>query len=361
MKLNWSLTALAVGTFSIGTTEFAPMGLLPVIAKGVAVSIPSAGMLITAYAVGVMAGAPVVTLCLGRLRRRTALILLMGIFTLGNLASAAPPGYDVLMVARLFTSLAHGAFFGLGAVAAASVVSKEKQARAVATMIMGLTIANIGSVPAATWIGQMVGWRMAFILIAALGVLAMIALLLAMPQGELGRMPDIRREFHVMRRLAVQRALATTSLGAGALFTLYSYIAPVLAHLSAASPGFITAMLVLIGVGFTIGNVIGGRFADHSINGTLIASFGAMTVIMFAFPFVAVTHLGAVIMLLLWGIAFFAATPALQMRVMQAAHEAPGMASSVNIGAFNLGNALGAAAGGATLWLGLGYGAVPIV
>lgn len=360
MKLNWPLIALAIGAFGIGTTEFAPMGLLPVIAKGVDVSIPKAGMLVTAYAVGVMVGAPVITLGLGRLRRRSALIMLMGVFTLGNLLSAMAPGYITLMAARVFTSLAHGAFFGVGSVAAASLVPREKQASAVATMFMGLTIANIGGVPAATWVGQVVGWRMAFVASAGLSVISMAALLLALPQGDAGRMPDIRRELAVLSRPVVQRALATTSLGAGAMFTLYTYIAPTLAHLSHASSGFVTMMLVLVGVGFTIGNAIGGRLADRSVDGTLIAALGGLAVIMLAFPFMAVTHLGAAITLLLWGTAIFAAVPALQMRVMQAAHEAPGLASSVNIGAFNLGNALGAIAGGAALSLGLGYASVPI-
>ena len=361
MKSNWPLVALVIGAFSIGTTEFAPMGLLPIIAQGVHVSIPSAGMLITAYAVGVMVGAPLMTLSLGLLRRRMALVVLMGIFTVGNLLSAVAPGYDSLMAARVVTSLAHGAFFGLGSVAAASLVPRDRQASAIATMFMGLTLANIGGVPAATWVGQMVGWRMAFLATAGLGLLSMLALLLALPQGEVGRMPEIRREISVLGRPVVQRALATTSLAAGAMFTLYTYIAPVLVHLADASPGFITGMLVLIGVGFTIGNMIGGRLADRSIDGALIACLGALTVIMLAFAFVAVTYLGTAVMLLLWGAAFFASTPALQMRVMQAAHEAPGLASSVNIGAFNLGNAVGAAAGGAALSLGLGYASLPIV
>lgn len=161
-RFNWPLLALAIGAFGIGTTEFAPMGLLPVIAQGVDVSIPTAGMLVSAYAIGVMVGAPIMTLAFSRFGKRTALMLLMAIFTVGNILSAMAPGYTTLLLARLVTSLNHGAFFGLGAVVAASVVPKEKQASAVATMFMGLTIANIGGVPAATWVGQQVGWRVAF-------------------------------------------------------------------------------------------------------------------------------------------------------------------------------------------------------
>ncbi|WP_186028539.1 MFS transporter [Burkholderia gladioli] len=355
------LLALAVGAFGIGTTEFSPMGLLPVIAEGVHVTIPSAGMLISAYAIGVLVGAPVMTLLLARASRRTALMLLMGIFTIGNLLSAVAPDYTTLLLARLVTSLNHGAFFGIGSVVAASVVPRERQASAVATMFMGLTIANVGGVPAATWLGQMIGWRMSFVATAGLGLLAIAGLFAALPRGESGRMPDLRAELAVLTRPVVLGALATTVLGAGAMFTLYTYVAPTLAQLTHATPGFVTAMLVLIGVGFSIGNVAGGRLADRSLDGSLIAFLLLLIVVMLAFPMLAATHVGAALALLVWGIATFAVVPPLQMRVMRAASEAPGLASSVNVGAFNLGNALGAAAGGAAISSGLGYSAVPMV
>ncbi|WP_186165643.1 MFS transporter [Burkholderia gladioli] len=355
------LLALAVGAFGIGTTEFSPMGLLPVIAEGVHVTIPSAGMLISAYAIGVMVGAPVMTLLLARASRRTALMLLMSIFTIGNLLSAVAPDYTTLLLARLVTSLNHGAFFGIGSVVAASVVPRERQASAVATMFMGLTIANVGGVPAATWLGQMIGWRMSFVATAGLGLLAIAGLFAALPRGESGRMPDLRAELAVLTRPVVLGALATTVLGAGAMFTLYTYVAPTLAQLTHATPGFVTAMLVLIGVGFSIGNVAGGRLADRSLDGSLIAFLLLLIVVMLAFPMLAATHVGAALALLVWGIATFAVVPPLQMRVMRAASEAPGLASSVNVGAFNLGNALGAAAGGAAISSGLGYSAVPMV
>lgn len=184
MKLNYPLLALAIGAFGIGTTEFSPMGLLPVIAKGVDVSIPAAGMLISAYAVGVMVGAPLMTLLLSHRARRNALIFLMAIFTLGNVLSAISPDYTTLMLSRILTSLNHGAFFGLGSVVAASVVPKHKQASAVATMFMGLTIANIGGVPATTWLGETIGWRMSFMATAGLGVIAMVSLFFSLPKGE---------------------------------------------------------------------------------------------------------------------------------------------------------------------------------
>jgi DHA1 family inner membrane transport protein len=359
-RINWPLIALAIGAFGIGTTEFTPMGLLPVIAAGVDVSIPSAGLLISAYAIGVMAGAPVMTLAFSRLGKRTALMLLMGIFTLGNLLSALAPGYTTLLLARLVTSLNHGAFFGLGAVVAASVVPPEKRASAIATMFMGLTIANVGGVPAATWIGQQIGWRMAFAGTAALGVIAILFLWKALPKGGPGTRPNVRREFGVLTRPAVLLAMATTVLASGAMFALYTYVAPVLEGLTGASNGFVTLALVLIGVGFTLGNWLGGRLADWSLDGATKIFLGAIFIIMLVLPYVLTNHVGAAVGLLLWGAATFGMVPPVQARVMQAASEAPGLASSINIGAFNLGNALGAAVGGGVISLGLGYAAVPV-
>lgn len=360
MKSNTALLALAIGAFGIGTTEFTPMGLLPVIAEGVNVSIPTAGMLITAYAIGVMVGAPVMTLLFSRFGKRTALMALMAIFTIGNLLSALAPGYGTLLASRLVTSLNHGAFFGLGSVVAASVVPKEKQASAVATMFMGLTIANIGGVPAATWIGQQVGWRLAFAGTAALGLVAIAALWLALPKGERGTRPNVRRELTVLTHPTVLLAMATTVLGAGAMFTLYTYVAPMLAKLTGASDNFVALGLVLIGVGFTIGNHLGGKLADRSLDGATTTFLAALAVIMLVLPFALHSHIGAAIGLLVWGAAAFAVVPPLQMRVMEAAAEAPGLASSINVGAFNLGNALGAALGGGVISLGLGYAVVPV-
>ncbi|EMH4160913.1 MFS transporter [Pluralibacter gergoviae] len=360
MKINFPLLALAIGAFGIGTTEFSPMGLLPVIAKGVNVSIPAAGMLVSAYAVGVMIGAPLMTLLLSHRARRSALVFLMGIFTLGNVLSAMAPDYTLLLLSRIVTSLCHGAFFGLGSVVAAGLVPKHKQASAVAAMFMGLTIANIGGVPAATWMGETIGWRMSFFATAGLGVLAMLCLRFTLPQGSSGERPDVRRELSVLMRPQVLSALLTTVLGAGAMFTLYTYIAPVLHSVTHASSLFVTGMLVLIGVGFSIGNYLGGKFADRSVTGTLKGFLLLLMAIMATIPWLAKTEIGAAVAMLVWGAATFAVIPPLQMRVMRVAHEAPGLSSSVNIGAFNLGNALGAAVGGAVISGGLGYGFVPV-
>jgi DHA1 family inner membrane transport protein len=359
-KPNWAIVALAAGAFGIGATEFSPMGLLPTIATGLGVSIPFAGLLVSAYALGVMLGAPVMTLVLGGLPRKTALLLLMLIFSVGNLLAAVSPNYVALLAARVFTSLAHGAFFGLGSVVASALVPREKAASAIAGMFMGLTIANIGGVPAATWIGQEIGWRAAFAAIAVLGLAAMGSLAVALPRTPTGARPDIRRELDALSQPAVLVALATTVLGAGAMFTLFTYIAPVLGQITGTPPAFTTAMLVLIGVGFTAGNAAGGRLADRSLDGSLIIFLSALTIAMAAFPFTAATRFGAGLTLMVWAGAAFAIVPPLQMRVLQAASDAPGLASAVNIGAFNLGNAIGAALGGAVVALGRGYAAVPV-
>lgn len=358
MKINFPLLALAIGAFAIGTTEFSPMGFLPEIAQDLSISIPHAGMLISAYAFGVMLGAPLMTLWLSRYSKRKALILLMALFTIGNLLATLAPNYFGLMGARLITSLNHGAFFGIGSVVAASVVPKDKQASAVAMMFMGLTIANIGGVPLATWVGQTLGWRMSFLGISGLGLVTMFVLWKALPEGESSQRPNVKKELKVLTRLPVVLALMTTVMSAGAMFSLYTYIAPSLKQFMQASPELITLMLVLIGVGFSIGNHLGGKFADYSLDKTLIGFLILLIVMMLLFPILASTPVGAALALVIWGAAAFAVVPPLQMRVMSVAHDAPGLASSVNIGAFNLGNALGAIAGATVLNLGFSYNMV---
>lgn len=357
---TWPLLALAMGTFAIGTSEFMPMGLLPVIARGVNVSIPSVGLLVSAYAIGVLVAVPFMTLALGHVRRRNALLILMGLFTLGNVGSALALGYNTLLVARLVTSLSHGAYFGLAAIVAASVVPKARQARAMAAMFSGLTIANIGGVPAATWLGEQVGWRMAFAGATGLGVIAMLALVLAVPHGEESGAPNLRQELRILARPHVLLVLATTVMAAGAMFDLYTYVSPLLTNLTGASESFVTLSLVLIGIGFTIGMGLGGRLADWSINGSVILSLATVTLIMLALPWMLTSYIGAALGLMAWGAAAFALVPSLQLSVMKEAAEAPALASSINVGAFNLGNALGAAVGGGVISLNLGYQAIPI-
>jgi DHA1 family inner membrane transport protein len=355
MKLNLGLLALSIGAFGIGVTEFAPMGLLPVIAADLGVSIPGAGLLISAYALGVMIGAPLMTLTTGRVPRRTLLIGLAGIFTAGNLLAAISDSYGMLLVARILTSFNHGAFFGVGSIVAASLVPPERRAGAVAAMFMGLTIANVVGVPLATWAGEHLGWRASFWGIAGLGVVTMIALRLTLPHLPAPREVNALAELRVLARGRVLGALALTVVGSSAMFTVFTYIVPILRDATHGSLGFITAMLVTYGVGLTVGNWLGGKFADRSVDRTLIVTLGALTAVLLVFAGLMEHAVPTAALIFLWGVASFALVPPLQVRVMAAAADAPNLASAVNIGAFNLGNAFGAALGGGVIASGMGY------
>ncbi len=360
MKINPGLFALSIGAFGIGVTEFTPMGILPLLATDLHVSIPTAGLLVSAYAFGVLLGAPLMTLTTGRVPRKTLLIGLMGIFTVGNFLSAISDSYGMLLFARIVTSLNHGAFFGVGSIVAASLVAENKSAGAVATMFMGLTIATIGGVPLASWVGEQIGWRASFWGITALGVAAMASLWVALPRIDHAATGNVRAELRVLKRADVLMALTLTVLGSSAMFTVFTYITPILRSETHGSTLFITGMLVLYGVGLTVGNWLGGRFADRSIDRTLIVTLAALTGLLLLFAVTMHWPLPAALSIFAWGVATFALVPPLQMRVIATASDAPNLASAVNIGAFNLGNAIGAALGGAVISLGLGYPAVSI-
>jgi len=360
MAINPPLLALAVGAFGIGVTEFTPMGMLPLIAGDLGVSIPAAGLVVSAYALGVLVGAPLMTLASARIPRRRLLVGLMAIFTLGNLLAAISDSYAMLVVARLVTALNHGAFFGIGSVVAAGIVPPERRAAAVASMFSGLAIATIGGVPLAAWIGEILGWRAAFWGIAAIGAVAMLALRLALPELKADPVADLRAEVRALGRGPVLAALALTVVGFSAMFTLFTYVVPILRIETGATSLFVTAMLVLFGIGLTIGNWLGGRLADRSVDGTIIGSLAAQIIILVLFAWGMHGEAPAAVLIVLWGVASFAIVPPLQMRVMDEARAAPNLASAMNIGAFNLGNAIGAAVGGGVIDAGLGYRTVPL-
>ncbi|WP_432698244.1 MFS transporter [Marinobacterium sp. YM272] len=355
-----TLFALAAGTFSIGTTEFAPMGLLPIIADGVDVSIPTAGTLVTAYAVGVMISGPIITLLLSQISKRAALLALMSVFIIGNLISAIAPDYLWLMVGRVITSLCQGGFFGFGAVVATQVVVKEKQASAVATMFMGASIANIGGVPLASWIGQEYGWRMVFICTAMLGAFAMLTLFRALPRGEKGYKPDMLSELKSLMHREMLTAVSLTVLFASAFFALYTYVAPLLQQITGASGNFITGMLLLIGLSLTAGNWLGGKLADWSLDGATAIGKALLCASLLLAPLFMTSHTGAALTLSVWAVAAFIIVPPLQLRAMHATAEAPSLGSALNMSAFNFGNAIGAIVGGSALQLGYGYNAIPL-
>lgn len=355
MRINTALLALSVGAFAIGITEFSPMGMLPYIAENLNESIPSVGAIVVIYALGVMIGAPIMTLLLVSKRPKVALVFLMAIFTVGNLLSGLAPNLVTLSLSRLITSLNHGAFFGLGAIVAASVVPAGKQASAIAAMFMGLTIAGIGGVPLVTKITQLIGWREAFYLISGIGLLTIASLIFAIPAHLQGSQVNVKNELRILRRPLVMLGMLSTVLGASAMFTLYTFITPMLMNFIQASDQTITMMLMVIGVGFSIGNYLGGYFADKNLYPTLLTLFVLSAISMVIFPIIATNIAGATVGLLFWSIVSFALVPPIQILVMNAAVGAQALASSVNIGAFNLGNAIGAAVGAAILSHGYSY------
>lgn len=355
MRINTALLALSVGAFAIGITEFSPMGMLPYIAENLNESIPSVGAIVVIYALGVMIGAPIMTLLLVSKRPKVALVFLMAIFTVGNLLSGLAPNLVTLSLSRLMTSLNHVAFFGLGAIVAASVVPAGKQASAIAAMFMGLTIAGIGGVPLVTKITQLIGWREAFYLISGIGLLTIASLIFAIPAHLQGSQVNVKNELRILRRPLVMLGMLSTVLGASAMFTLYTFITPMLMSFIQASDQTITMMLMVIGVGFSIGNYLGGYFADKNLYPTLLTLFVLSAISMVMFPIIATNIAGATVGLLFWSIVSFALVPPIQILVMNAAVGAQALASSVNIGAFNLGNAIGAAVGAAILSHGYSY------
>jgi DHA1 family inner membrane transport protein len=355
-----ALFVLALSAFAIGTTEFVILGLLPDVARNLQVSIPSAGWLITGYALGVAIGAPVMALATAALPRKRALLILMAIFIFGNVLCAIATGYGFLMVARVITALCHGAFFGIGSVAAAALVAPHRQAQAVALMFTGLTLANVLGVPLGTALGQFSGWRSTFYAVALLGVVAFIGLLWVLPSKAEHQKPDLRRELQQLRSAGIWIALATTVLFSAAMFALFSYVAPLLEQVTGVSPRGVTWTLFLIGLGLTIGNYIGGRLADWRLRTALAGIFAAMAIASAALCWTSVALIPAEINLFLWALVSFAAVPALQINVMKFGKAAPNLVSTLNIAAFNVGNALGAWTGGIVIARDLGLPAVPL-
>ncbi|MFF8446153.1 MFS transporter [Streptomyces leeuwenhoekii] len=350
-----ALLALAVGAFGIGTTEFVMMGLLPDVADDLHISIPTAGHLVSAYALGVVIGAPLLAAATARLSRRTVLIGLMVLFVAGNALSAFAPGHHSLLAARFLSGLPHGAFFGVGAVVATTMVAPERKARSVSLMFLGLTVANIAGVPAATLMGQHLGWRATFLGVSAIGLAAIAALALLVPRDRAdASATGVRGELAALRSLPVWLALATTVAGFGALFSAYSYITPMLTDTAGFADASVTLLLALFGVGATAGNLLGGRLADHSLRATLFGGLVSLLAVLALFPLLMRTEAGAAVAVALLGMAAFVTGSPLQLMVMEKAAAAPSLASSANQAAFNLANAGGAWIGGLALAAGFG-------
>ncbi|MFF7363019.1 MFS transporter [Streptomyces sp. NPDC008125] len=350
-----ALLALAVSAFGIGTTEFVMMGLLPNVADDLGTSVPTAGYLVSAYAIGVVLGAPLLTALGSRIPRKRMLLLLMSLFVLGNAASAFAPGFGWLVAGRLIAGLPHGAFFGVGAVVAARLVPEGRQARAVARMFLGLTVANIVGVPAATLLGQHLGWRATFVVVAVIGLLSLAALARLIPQIPVAEHQDVRHELRALGNRQVILGLLTAVFGFGGVFAVYSYLSSMTTEAMGFGESSVTLVLALFGIGMTLGALAAGPLTDRALRPTLFGSLGALTVVLLLFPFTVHVQWLALVMVVLLGAVGFMTTTPLQMLVMRKAKDAPTLASASNHSAFNLANAGGAWLGGAAISAGWGW------
>ncbi|NGO81721.1 MFS transporter [Streptomyces sp. YC504] len=350
-----ALLALAIGAFGIGTTEFVIMGLLPEVAADFDVSIPLAGYLVTGYALGVVLGAPLMTALGTKISRKRMLMLLMGLFIVGNVLSALAPAFGIMLAGRVVASLAHGAFFGIGSVVAAELVAPEKKAGAIAMMFTGLTVANVVGVPLGTLVGQSLGWRVTFGIVAVLGVVGLLGVARLVPDLPKPEGVRLRHEVAAFRNVQVLLAMAMTVLGFGGVFAAITYITPMMTDVAGYADSSVTWLLVLFGLGMVGGNLVGGKFADRALMPMLYVSLGALAVVLALFTLTAHNKIAAAVTIALVGALGFATVPPLQKRVLDQAAGAPTLASAVNIGAFNLGNALAAWLGGVVISAGLGY------
>jgi DHA1 family inner membrane transport protein len=349
------LIALALGGFGIGLTEFVITGLLPEVAADYGVTETTAGWLVTGYALAVIVGALGLTAATTRLPRKPVLLGLLVLFIVGNTLSALAPTYGVMMTGRVIAALCHGAFFGIGSVVAANMVERSKRASAVALMFTGLTASNVLGVPFGTFLGQAAGWRATFWAIAAIGIVALIGVLVLVPAVRSTEVPSLARELGAFRSGQVWLSLGMTVLGYGGMFGAFTYIAYTLTSVSGFPSSAVPWLLIVFGIGLFVGNFAGGKLAARSIDRTLLVVLVVLTVVLAVFALVATSPVLTVIALVLMGAFGFATVPALQTRVMQYADHAPTLASGANIAAFNLGNALGAWIGGLTIAAGLGY------
>ncbi len=335
------------------------MGLLMQVANDLQVSISAAGLLISGYALGVFVGAPLLTAATGRLPRKAVLVALMVIFTLGNLACAIAPDYTLLMVARVITSLAHGTFFGVGAVVATGLVAEDRKASAISIMFTGLTVATLLGVPAGAWLGLQFGWRATFWAVTLIGVIATVVIAWLVPRDRGASAPlAFRDELRAVSRPQVLLGLLMTVLGFGGVFTIYTYIQPLLTQVTGFTDSAVSPILLVFGVGMIVGNLLGGRLADRRLAPALLVTLLALAGVMALMGF-ALHHRWAMVAFTgLLGATAFATVSPLQLWVLKKAGAAQSLASSLNIGAFNLGNALGAWLGGAVIAHGMGLPAL---
>ncbi|MGQ1397647.1 MFS transporter [Acinetobacter baumannii] len=353
-----ALFALAIGAFGIGLTEFVIAGILPQIAQDFGIDIPTSGLMATTYALGVFIGAPILTIVGARIPRKKMLIFLAIIFTLGNVMTALAPTFSIALVGRIITAFNHGTFFGIGSIIAASLVAKDRQASAIAFMFSGLTLANLLGVPISTWLAQIYNWRLIFWLIAGIGFVTVISIILLIPKLEAGKAIALKTELRAFLDPQVLLVMGITIFGPAAFFTSITYIAPMMIEEAGFSDKGIAKLMILFGLGLTVGNWIGGRFADRSLFGTLFVTLTAQAIVLFIFWLGVESNIVSSISVFLMAVFGFATVSPIQKLVMDRANLAGAstMAASVNIGMFNLGNALGAWFGGLTIASGFGLG-----
>jgi len=355
------LLALAVAAFGIGTTEFVIMGLLPNVARDLSVSIPAAGMLVSGYALGVTIGAPIVAIITSGMPRKRALMSLIALFIVGNLLCAIAPGYALLMVARVITAFCHGAFFGIGSVVAAGLVPPNKRAQAIALMFTGLTLANVLGVPLGTALGQLAGWRATFWAVTGIGILAALALAVWLPAKIDMQKTSLVHEFTTLRHPQVLMVLGISALASASLFTVFTYITPILEDVTHLTPHHVTLVLLLFGLGLTIGGTLGGKLADWKLMPTLLVSLAAIAIVLAIFASACHYPIAAMLTIFVWGVLAFAIVPPIQILIVNRASDAPNLASTLNQGAFNLGNATGAWLGGMAISAGFALTSLPYV
>lgn len=350
-----ALLALTISAFAIGTTEFVIVGLIPTIAEQLGVTVPSAGLLVTIYAIGVAIGAPVLTALTGRVPRKLLLISLMVVFTLGNLLAWQSPSYESLVVARLLTGLAHGVFFSIGSTIATSLVAKEKAASAIAIMFGGLTVALVTGGPLGTFIGQHFGWRETFLAVSFIGVIATIASIILVPNTIKNQASaSIGEQFKVLTHPRLLLIYAITALGYGGVFTTFTFLAPMMQELAGFSAPAVSWILLAYGIAVAMGNIWGGKLADrHGAVRALSFIFAALAALLLVFQFTASHSVAALMTVIVMGVFAFGNVPGLQVYVVQKAEQytpnAVDVASGLNIAAFNVGIALGSVIGGQTV------------
>ncbi|MFJ3047205.1 MFS transporter [Herbaspirillum chlorophenolicum] len=359
--MNWPLFALAVAAFGIGTTEFVIMGLLPDVASDLGVSAPAAGMLVSGYALGVAAGAPILAILTAKWPRKQALVGLMSLFILGNILCAIAPNYGFLMVARVVTAFCHAAFFGIGSVVAAELVAPDKRAQAVALMFTGLTVANILGVPLGTAFGHATGWRSTFGAVTVIGVVAAIMLWTMLPKKIAMQSGNIFQEFRAIMATQVQLSLLTSTLASISMFSVITYIAYILLDVTGFTAQQESWVLLLFGAGITVGGLVGGKLADWKLMPVMCAIFLCIAIVLGLFSWTSHYKWPTLVTMFAWGAFAFAVVPAAQVRVLDTARGAPNLASTLNQGAFNLGNATGAWLGGVAISIGLPLTDLPLI